>query len=75
MERVEKIPPDINGKKIFELNKSKSGSRESNVHDDDGGKRIQRQSGVVFPIYGILIAMALLNVSTLNANSRVSMAL
>ena len=41
VERVEKIPPDINGKKVFELNKSKSGSRMSNVHD---GRRWKKDS-------------------------------
>ena len=72
VERVEKIPPDINGKKVFELKKSKSGSRMSNVHDGRRWKKdSQTKSGVVFRMYGILIALALINVSTLNANSRV----
>lgn len=41
VERVEKLPRDINGEKVFELNKSKSGSRMSNVPD---GRRWKKDS-------------------------------
>ena len=66
--KVEKIPPDINGKKVFELKKSKSGSRMSNVHDGRRWKKDSQTKWIGF-IDGILIAMVLMNVLTLSANS------